>query len=71
MMRCDCGSVSSLDRKVENHDAIPAMKKKAIAFNADNLIRSVEEVRDAVTRRRKLTLRTTRLSKPALSSKKN
>ena len=32
-----------------NHDAIPAMKKKAIAFNAEELIRSVEEVRDAVS----------------------
>lgn len=41
------------------------MKKKAIPFNADDLIRSVEEVRDAVTGRRKLTLRTTKLPKPA------
>lgn len=41
------------------------MKKKAIPFNADELIRSVEEVRDAVTGRRKLTLRTTKLPKPA------
>lgn len=41
------------------------MKKKAIPFNADDLIRSVEEVRDAVTGRRKLTLRTTKLPAPA------
>ena len=46
------------------------MKKKAIPFNADVLILSVEEVRVAVTRQRKLTLRTIKLSKPALSSKK-
>lgn len=41
------------------------MKKKPIPFNAEDLIRSVEEVRDAVTGRRKLTLRTTNLPKPA------
>ena len=41
------------------------MKKKAIAFNAEDLVRSVEEVRDALTGRRKLTLRTTKLPKPA------
>ena len=41
------------------------MKKKAIALNAEDLVRSVEQVRDAVTGRRKLTLRTTKLPKPA------
>jgi putative transcriptional regulator len=41
------------------------MKKKAIPFNAEDLVRSVEEVRDAVTGRRKLTLRTAKLPKPA------
>jgi putative transcriptional regulator len=41
------------------------MKKKVIPFNAEELVRSVEDVRDAVTNRRKLTLRTTRLPKPA------
>ena len=30
------------------------MKKKTNAFNADELVRSVEEVRDAVTGRRKI-----------------
>ena len=48
-----------------NQSAIPTMKKKPIPFNAEDLIRSVEEVRDAVTGRRKLTLRTTNLPKPA------
>jgi len=46
------------------------MKKKAIPFDADVLVLSVEEVRDAVTRQRKPTLRTTELSKHALSYKK-
>ena len=41
------------------------MKKKDIAFRAEDLVRSVEDVRDAVTGRRKLTLRTTKLPKPA------
>jgi len=41
------------------------MKKKAIAFHAEDLVRSVEDVRDAVTGRRKLTLLTTHLPKPA------
>jgi putative transcriptional regulator len=41
------------------------MKKKTVAFNAEELVRSVEDVRDAVTGRRKLTLRTTTLPKPA------
>ena len=41
------------------------MKKKTIAFNPEELVRSVEQVRDAVTGRRKLTLRTTKLPKPA------
>ena len=40
---------------------ITAMKKKAILFNAEELVRSVEHVRDAVTGRRKLALRTTEL----------
>ena len=43
------------------------MKKKAIPFNAEDLVRSVEEVRDAVTGRRKLTLRTAKLPRPAPS----
>lgn len=43
------------------------MKTKQIKFNAEELVRSVEEVRDHVTGRRKLTLRTTKfkLPKPA------
>ena len=41
------------------------MKKKALAFNAEALTRSVESVRDAVAGRRKLTLRTTKLPRPA------
>ncbi len=41
------------------------MKKKTHAFNADELVRSVEDIRDAVTGRRKITLRTTVLPKPA------
>lgn len=41
------------------------MKKKTFAFNAEELVRSVEDVRDAVAGRRKLTLRTTILPKPA------
>ena len=41
------------------------MKKKAIAFNPEELVRSVEQVRDAVTGRIKLTLRTTKLPPPA------
>lgn len=43
------------------------MKKKPLPFNAEDLVRSIEEVRDAVTGRRKLTLRTTRLPQPAPS----
>ena len=49
----------------QNQSAIPAVKKKAMAFNAEDLVRSVKEVRNAVTGRRKLTLRTTKLPKPA------
>ncbi len=41
------------------------MKKKSVALHAEELVRSVEDVRDAVTGRRKLTLRTTTLPKPA------
>ena len=41
------------------------MKKKAIPFRAEDLVRGVEEVRDAVTGRRKLTLRTAKVPKPA------
>ena len=43
------------------------MKTKQIKFNAKELLRSVEEVRDHVTGRRKITLRTTwlKLPKPA------
>jgi len=41
------------------------MKKKTLAFNSEELVRSVEDVRDAVTGRRKLTLRTTTLPEPA------
>lgn len=43
------------------------MKKKRVSFNAEDLIHSVETVRDAVTGQRKVTLRTTevRLPKPA------
>jgi len=37
------------------------MKNKKIKFDAEELVRSVEEVRDHVMGRRKLTLRTTRL----------
>ena len=43
------------------------MKKKAHTFNADELVRSVEDVRDAVTGLRKITLRTTALPRPAPS----
>ena len=39
------------------------MKKKAIAFNPEELVRSVEQVRDAVTGRRKRTLRTHRAAR--------
>ena len=41
------------------------MKTKTHAFNADELVRCVEDVRGAVTGRRKITLRTTTLPKPA------
>jgi putative transcriptional regulator len=41
------------------------MKKKTLTFQPEDLVRSVEEVRDAVTGRRKLTLRTTTLPAPA------
>jgi putative transcriptional regulator len=40
------------------------MKTKQIKFNAKELLRGVEEVRDHVTGRRKITLRTTRLKLP-------
>ncbi len=41
------------------------MKKKTLTLQPEDLVRSVEEVRDAVTGRRKLTLRTTTLPAPA------
>jgi putative transcriptional regulator len=41
------------------------MKKKNLALDPEDLIYSVEQVRDAVTGRRKLTLRTTTLPAPA------
>ena len=41
------------------------MKKKTLDFNPEELVRSVEEVRDAVSGRRKLTLRTTTVPQPA------
>ena len=41
------------------------MKKKTLTFQPEDLVRCVEEVRDAVTGRRKLTLRTTTLPAPA------
>jgi putative transcriptional regulator len=40
------------------------MKTKDIPFNAEDLVRSVEEVRDHVIGKRKLTLRTTRIKLP-------
>jgi putative transcriptional regulator len=40
------------------------MKNKKIKFDAEELVRSVEEMRDHVTGRRKLTLRTTKLKLP-------
>jgi putative transcriptional regulator len=40
------------------------MKTKTIQFNAEDLVRSVEDVRDHVTGKRKLTLRTTKLKLP-------
>jgi putative transcriptional regulator len=40
------------------------MKTKDIKFNADELLRGVEEIRGHVTGRRKLTLRTTRMKLP-------
>jgi putative transcriptional regulator len=41
------------------------MKKTTLDFQPEDLVRSVEDVRDAVTGRRKLTLRTTTLPAPA------
>jgi putative transcriptional regulator len=41
------------------------MKRKAIPFNAEDLIRSVDEVRDVVLGRSKATLRTTKVPSPA------
>jgi putative transcriptional regulator len=41
------------------------MKKTHLALNPEDLVRSVEEVRDAVTGRRRLTLRSTTLPAPA------
>jgi putative transcriptional regulator len=41
------------------------MKKKTLAFDPEELVRSAEDVRDAVTGRRKLTLRTAMLPAPA------
>jgi putative transcriptional regulator len=41
------------------------MKTKATTLDLEELVRSVEDVRDAMTGRRKLTLRTTKLPKPA------
>lgn len=40
------------------------MKTKEIKFNAGDLVRGVEQVRDHVTGRSKLTLRTTRVKLP-------
>jgi putative transcriptional regulator len=40
------------------------MKNTDIQFNADELLSAVEEVRDHVTGRRKITLRTTRVKLP-------
>jgi putative transcriptional regulator len=40
------------------------MKTKEIPFNAEDLVRSVEQVRDHVTGKRKITLRTTKLKLP-------
>jgi putative transcriptional regulator len=40
------------------------MKRKAIRFNAEEFVRSVETVRDALTGKQKLTLRTTALRLP-------
>lgn len=45
------------------------MKKKSMRFNADEFVRSVEASRDAVTGRRKLTLRTTTLRLPKRAPK--
>lgn len=41
------------------------MKKKTIPFDPEALVSSVETVRDVVAGRRKLTLRTTTMPKPA------
>lgn len=40
------------------------MKRKAIRFDAEALVRSVEAVRDSVTGRRKLALRTAAMALP-------
>lgn len=40
------------------------MKTNPIPFNAEDLLRSIGEVRDHVTGKRKLTLRTTRIKLP-------
>lgn len=40
------------------------MKRRATKFDAEELVRSVETVRDAVTGKRKVTLRTTTLQLP-------
>ena len=40
------------------------MKRKSLRFDAEELVRSVETVRDSVTGKRKLTLRTTTLRLP-------
>jgi putative transcriptional regulator len=40
------------------------MKRKTVRFDAEALVRSVEEIRDAVTGRSKVTLRTTRVALP-------
>ena len=40
------------------------MKSTDIQFNADDLLSAVEDVRDQVTRKRKVTLRTTQVKLP-------
>ena len=41
------------------------MKKKAVAFNAEELVKAVEETRDHVLGKRRITMRTTDLKLPA------
>lgn len=40
------------------------MKKKEIQFNADEFLKAVEDVRDHVTGKRKVTLRTSKVNLP-------